>query len=104
MSQKPLSFYGQINYTKLKAAMKSGHIKMQKIQTKEGEQIVFDVNVWVHEEADPYNNNASVQCSLKKEAFDNNVANTFYIGNLKYKEAKVSEVTPDKAKKYFRGR
>lgn len=85
MSQKPLSFYGQLNYTEIMAALKSGMIKAQKIQTKKGEQIVFDVNVWVHEEADEYNNNASVQMSLTKEAFENNQKNTFYIGNLKYK-------------------
>lgn len=34
---KPLSFYGQINYTQLKKALRSGHIKAQRIQTKNGE-------------------------------------------------------------------
>lgn len=81
----PLSFYGQINFTELKEALKSGHIKAQRIQTKKGEQIVFGVNVWVHSEADQFNNNAAIQMELHKEAFENKVQNTFYIGNLRYK-------------------
>ena len=90
---KPLSFFGQLNFTEIKEALKSGQIKAQKIQTKKGEQIVFDVNVWVHEEADQYNNNASVQCTLKKEAFEAGVQNSFYIGNLKYQQPKVTKIT-----------
>ena len=93
MSTKPLSFYGQLNFTQIKEALKSGHIKAQKIQTKNGEQIVFDINVWVHEEADQFNNNAAIQCTLKKEAFEANVNNTYYIGNLKYKVPKVENAT-----------
>lgn len=95
MANKPPSFYGQLNLTEIKAALKTGHIKAKKIQTQKGEQIVFDVNVWVHEEADQYNNNASVQMQLKKEAFEGGVKNTFYIGNLKYQEVKVSEATQE---------
>lgn len=95
MSDKPLSFYGQLNYTKIKAALKSGHIKAQRIQTKNGEEIVFDINVWVHDEADQYNNNAAIQMSLTKEAFENNVNNTHYIGNLKYKAPTATEATTE---------
>lgn len=90
-----MSFYGQLNLTKIKAGLKSGHLKAQKIQTKEGEQVVFDVNVWVHGESDQYNNNASVQMQLKKEAFEGGVKNTFYIGNLKYQEVKVTEASQE---------
>jgi len=90
---KPLSFYGQLNFTKIKEALKSGHIKAQKIQTKEGEQIVFDYNFWVHEEADQYNNNAAVQMHLKKEAFEAGVKNTYYIGNGRYQTPKVEDAT-----------
>ena len=45
MSQKPLSFYGQLNLTEIKEGLKTGNIKAQKIQTKKGEQIIFDINV-----------------------------------------------------------
>jgi len=92
---KPLSFYGQLNFTHIKEALKSGHIKVQKIQTQNGQQIVFDINVWVHEESDQYNNNASIQCTLKKASFEAHVKNTFYIGNLKYKVPRVENATQD---------
>lgn len=103
MSKKPLSFYGQINYTDLKAAMMSGHVKMQKVQTKDGEKIFVDVNLWVHEEADQFNNNAAIQASLKKEAFENGVKNTFYIGNLKYQTVKNTEATQEDVEKAVTG-
>ena len=95
MSNKPLSFYGQINYTDLKAAMMSGHVKITKVQTKEGEKIFVDVNVWVHDEADQYHNNAAIQASLKKEAFEGGVKNTFYVGNLKYQTPKTTVATDE---------
>lgn len=90
---KQQSFYGQLNFTKIKEALKSGHIKAQRIQTKEGEQIVFDINVWVHDEPDQYSNNAAVQASLKKEAFEAGVKNTFYLGNLRFQTPKVEDAT-----------
>lgn len=90
---KPLSFYGQLNLTEINEALKSGHISAKKIQTKKGDQIVFDINVWVHEEADNFNNNASVQMQLKKEAFEANVQNTYYIGNLRYKTPTTTEAS-----------
>ena len=99
MSQKPLSFYGQLNLTEIKEGLKTGNIKAQKIQTKKGEQIIFDINVWVHGEADQYNNNASVQMQLKKEAFEGGVKNTYYIGNLKYQESKVTEASQEEISK-----
>ncbi|EPM1459360.1 hypothetical protein RG089_002546 [Elizabethkingia anophelis] len=92
---KPLSFYGQINYTQLKKALRSGNVKAQRIQTKNGEEIVFDINVWVHEEADQYNNNAAIQCTLTKEAYEANVKNDYYIGNCRYKEPKSTEATQE---------
>lgn len=94
---KPLSFYGQINLTEIKKAMDSGHIVAKKISTKKGEQVVVDINVWVHEEADTYNNNATIQMVLKKEAFEANVNNSYYIGNLKYKVPVVQEVPSNEA-------
>ena len=98
---KPLSFYGQINYTQLKKALQSGHVKIQKIQTKNGEEIVFDINVWVHDEADQFNNNAAIQCTLKKEAFEANVKNDYYIGNLRYKVPKVTEASQEDINNVF---
>ena len=96
---KPFNFYGQLNFTQIKKALKSGEIQAQKIQTKNGEEIVFAVNVWVNEEADQYNNNASVQCQLKKEAFEAGVKNTHYIGNLKYQTPRTTEVNQDELNK-----
>lgn len=90
---KPQSLYGQLNFTEIKEALKSGKIKAQRIQTKKGEQIVFDVNVWMHEEADQFNNNASIQCSLKEEIYKAGEKNPFYIGNLRFKAATATEAT-----------
>lgn len=92
---KPLSFYGQLNLTEINEALKSGHVQAQRIQTKKGEQIVFNVNIWVHDEADQFNNNASVQCQLKTEAFEAGMKNTFYIGNLRFQIPKVKEATAE---------
>lgn len=94
---KPLSFYGQINLSEIKNAMDSGHVVAKKITTKKGEQVVIDINVWVHDEADQYNNNAAVQMVLKKEAFEANVNNSYYIGNLKYKTPVSQEVPSNEA-------
>lgn len=93
--QKPLSFYGQINYTKLKEAMKSGKIVGQKVQTKDGEQLFININVWVNEEADQYNNNASIQCQLNKEAYEAKEKNTYYIGNLRYQTPSTKDATTE---------
>jgi len=90
---KPLNFYGQINFTKLKKALQSGEVKASRIKTQNGEEIVCDVMVWVHEEADQYNNNASVQVSLNKQAQEANVKNTHYIGNLRYSVPKETAAT-----------
>ncbi|MFL9835019.1 hypothetical protein [Chryseobacterium terrae] len=103
MSNKPLNFYGQINYTDLKAAMMSGKVKMQKVQTKDGEKIFVDVNVWVHDEADKYNNNASVQSALKKEAYEAGEKNTYYVGNLRYLTPKNTEISSEDVEKAFAG-
>ena len=92
---KPLSFYGQINYTKLKEAMKSGQIVGQKVQTKDGEQLFININVWVNEEADQYQNNASVQCQLTKEAYEAKEKNTYYIGNLRYQKPNVTDASAE---------
>ena len=100
---KPLSFYGQLNFTEIKKALQSGHIKAQKIQTKNGEQVVFNINVWVHDEADQYNNNAAVQMELSKEAFENNLKNTFYVGNLRYKIPTATEATAEDIAKAVAG-
>lgn len=92
---KPLSFYGQLNYTKITKALKSGQIKAQRIQTKDGEEIVFDANFWVNAEADQFNNNASVQCQLKKEAYEAGAKNPYYIGNFRYQIAKTTDATEE---------
>lgn len=93
--EKPLSMFGQLNFTEILAGLNSGQIKAQKIQTQKGEQIVFDVNLWVHQEADQFNNNASVQMCLKKEVALAGVKNPFYIGNLRYKQPTVTEATQE---------
>lgn len=100
---KPLSFYGQINYTDLRAAMQSGHVKVTKIQTNAGEKLFVDVNVWVHDEADQYNNNAAIQASLKKEAFQGGIKNTYYVGNLKYQMPKTTVATDEDVAKAISG-
>lgn len=94
-----MSFYGSLNLTEILAALKSKTASVQKIQTQKGEQIVFDINVWVHEEADQFNNNASVQISLNKEAYANKVPNKLYIGNLKYRTPNAEDATAEDIEK-----
>lgn len=93
MSNK--SFYGQLNWTRIREGLKTGKIKAQRIQTKHGEQIVFDINVWVNQEADKYGNDASVQMQLTKEAFEAKEKNPYYIGNLRFREATATDVSPE---------
>src|SRR5699024_2162599 len=92
------SFYGQLNWTKIKHALQSGKIRAQRIQTKHGEQIVFDVNVWVNQESDQYGQDASVQMQLTKEEFEAKEKNPYYIGTLRFREATATDVSPEEMK------
>ncbi len=92
MSDKPLSFYGQIDYTELKEALISGKVKANWVELKKGKHLMVEVNVWVKDEADQYNNNASIQLQHKPE-FQGESAP--YIGNLKYKKPKATEASTD---------
>ncbi|MEI7486434.1 MAG: hypothetical protein WCJ72_03315 [Chryseobacterium sp.] len=90
---KPLSFYGQIDYTELKEALKTGKVKASWVDFKtKGKRLMVDINVWVKEEADQYHNNASIQVQNKTEFQNENQA---YIGNLKYKKPKVTEASAE---------
>lgn len=93
MSNKT-NFYGQINYTRLVEAMKSGKVAGKRIQTKNGPQVVVDINVWVHDEP-RFNQDASIQCQLNKEAYEAGEPNPFYIGDLKRSTPKVQDIAPD---------
>lgn len=89
---KPLSFYGQINYTRLKNALKEGKVKAEWVETKNGKELMVNVNFWVKEEADQYNNNAALQLQNKPEFQEEYGA---YVGNFKYKVPKTQEASQD---------
>ncbi|HLS11784.1 MAG TPA: hypothetical protein VK050_06445 [Flavobacteriaceae bacterium] len=100
---KNRSFYGQLNWTRIKYALQSGKIKAQRIQTKHGEQIFFDINVWVNDEPDQYGQDASVQMQLSKEAYEAKEKNPYYIGNLKFREPTATDVSPEEIKNIVGG-
>ncbi|AZA49559.1 hypothetical protein EG346_15850 [Chryseobacterium carnipullorum] len=90
---KPLSFYGQIDYTELREALKTGKVKATWVEFKnKGKRLMVDINVWVKEEADQYQHNASIQVQNKEEFQSDNKA---FIGNLKYKKPKAVEASPE---------
>ena len=84
---KPLSFYGQLDFTELQEALKTGKVKANWVDLKKGRHLMVDINVWVKDEADQYNNNAAIQVQNKSEFQNENQA---YIGNLKYKKPKTA--------------
>ena len=92
MDNKPLSFYGQIDYTELQEALKTGKVKASWVNLKKGKHLMVDINVWVKDEADQFNNNAAIQVQNKPEFQNENQA---YIGNLKYKKPKAAEATAE---------
>ncbi|PWN67617.1 hypothetical protein [Chryseobacterium oncorhynchi] len=92
MDNTPLSFYGQIDFTELQEALKTGKAKAAWVDLKKGRHLMVDINVWVKSEADQYNNNASIQVQNKTEFQGENQA---YIGNLKYKKPKTTEASSE---------
>lgn len=92
---KPLSFYGQINYTKLRNALKEGKIKAEWIDTRNGKELVVNANFWVKEEADQYNQNASIKLQNKTEFHEENAP---YIGNFRYMLPSSQEATESNMK------
>lgn len=69
--------FGSINYDALVKAIKSGKVKT--FQTESGVRLV-NINVWVNDEPDKYDNDASIQVQMKEE-FKEEKGD--YIGNLK---------------------
>ena len=69
--------YGSLNYDALLKAVKSGKVKTFK--TESGVRLV-NINVWVNDEPDKYDNDASIQVQFKDE-FKEEKAD--YVGNLK---------------------
>lgn len=92
MSDKPLSFYGQIDYTELKEALKAGKVQATWVDTQKGKRLMVNLNVWVKEEADQYQQNASIQLQHKVEFRSEKAP---YIGNLKYQKPKVTEASQE---------
>lgn len=73
--------YGSISLSKLNEIAKAGHRAFSK--GKDG-KIYCNVNVWINDEKDKFENDASVQVSFKDATKEEKV----YIGNLKFSEAK----------------
>lgn len=87
--------YGSLNYDALLKAVKSGKVKTFK--TESGVRLI-NVNVWVNDEPDKYDNDASIQVQYKDE-FKEEKAD--YVGNLKKyvkkepKEASANDFSDD---------
>ncbi|WP_313373793.1 hypothetical protein [Chishuiella sp.] len=73
--------YGSINLSELNEQAKKGHKAFSR--GKNG-KIYFNVNVWINDEPDQYNNDASVQLNFKDATKDDQM----YIGNLKKSSGK----------------
>ena len=82
--------YGSLNFSALKTALKTGKVKT--FTTKSGVQLI-NVNVWINDQPDNYNNDASIQVQLKDEFKEEKSP---YIGNLK-KHVKKEPQTTDSA-------
>lgn len=83
----PQSFYGSINYDKLLEALKEGKVKTFK--TENGVRLV-NVNIWINDKPDQYDNDASISLPLKEE-FHEDKKKAVYVGNLKKHEPKIEE-------------
>lgn len=81
--------YGSINYDALLEALKTGKIKT--FRTEKGVRLV-NINVWVNDEPDKYDNDASIQLQLKDD-YSNTDEKNPYIGNLKKHKQKIYEAT-----------
>ncbi|MDR7712475.1 hypothetical protein [Riemerella anatipestifer] len=90
--EKSRNFYGQINFDKLLEGVKSGKVKTQIVEKKDGSKFrAVNINVWVNDEP-KYNQDASISLQNKEE-FQNE--KNIYIGNLKYMTSKVTEATAE---------
>ena len=91
---KPTSFYGSINFTDLKEALKNNKVSAKRVSTQKGEKIFVDVNFWVKEEANQFGQNASLQVQFKKE-FINDEEKKPYIGDFRFMASKESPLTAE---------
>lgn len=78
--------FGSICFSDLNEQVKKGHKAFSR--GKNG-KIYFNVNVWINDEPDQYNNEASVQLNFKDATKDDQV----YVGNLRISSGK--PISPD---------
>lgn len=74
--------YGSIDFTKLLELAKSGNKAFSRSE-KNG-KIYMNVNIWINDEKDKFDNDASIQTSFK----DATKEDKHYFGNLKFSEMK----------------
>lgn len=79
--------YGSINYDALLKILKTG--KAKTFVTESGVRLV-NINVWVNDKPDDYDNDASIQVQLKEKFVKAGEKNP-YIGNLKKHTPKITE-------------
>lgn len=85
------SFFGSIDYDKLVEALKTGQVKTFK--TDNGKRLV-NVNVWINDTEDQYDNIASISLSLKDE-FKEEKKKVVYIGNMKKSTPSITEAAAE---------
>lgn len=79
---------GSINLSLLLKAAKAGHSSCTKANNG---NVYCNVNVWLNDEKDRYDNDASIQINPKKDSDDERE----YIGNLKFLERKENEIAEE---------
>lgn len=77
---------GSLCLTDINANAKIGHSAFSK--GKNG-KIYFNINIWLNDQKDKYDNDASIQLNSTKELRD--TEGKIYIGNAKYVEAGPAE-------------
>ena len=77
--------YGSISLSKLIEMAKAGHKAFSK--GKDG-KIYCNLNIWINDTKDQFENDASIQVSFKEATKEEKV----YIGNLKFSEMKEPEL------------
>ena len=83
--QKSKLLLGSINATRLIDELKKGNKAFYKSQNSN--DIFVNVKVWINEEKDKFNNDASIQMNPAVEFKDD----AKYIGNLRFIENKINE-------------
>ena len=89
------NYYGSINYDLLLENLKAG--KLKTFKTEKGVRLI-NINVFVSDQPDQYENVASVSSPLKEEFHTEEGGkkkNKVFIGNLKKSENSISEATAD---------